>query len=186
MPGSPRTPVGRRSQVHADGANRFWTREEEIHVGRRRLRDRPVRRGDRGHRVPAHVGAEILFETSRFWVDRVEPAVGGEGYELRQVMGPDEFHSHIDNNAFTNRLAQWHLTQAVNLFDELRDQHPEAFAALGSTIGLEPKERDRWQEVADGLVGARYRKESSSSSPVTSSATTFASPSGTRTTCRAS
>ena len=144
----------------ADGANRFWTREEEIHVS-----------ADVAYGIVRYVeatgdtaflrdvGAEILFETSRFWVDRVEPAAGGEGYELRQVMGPDEFHSHIDNNAFTNRLAQWHLTQAVNLFDELRDQHPEAFAALGSKIGLEPKERDRWQEVADGLVGARYREE---------------------------
>ena len=73
-------------------------------------------------------------------------------------MGPDEFHSHVDNNAFTNRLAQWHLTQAVNLYDELRDRHPEAFATLVSKIGLEPKERDRWQEIADGLVGARYRQ----------------------------
>ena len=143
----------------ADGANRFWTREEELHVsadvayGIFRYVEAT---GDTA--FLREVGAEILFETSRFWVDRVEPAVGGEGYELRQVMGPDEFHSHIDNNAFTNRLAQWHLTQAVNLFDELRDQHPEAFAALGSKIGLEPKERDRWQEVADGPVGARHRE----------------------------
>ena len=47
-------------------------------------------------------------------------------------MGPDEFHSHVDDNAFTNRLAQWHLTQAVALYDELRDRHPEALAALAS------------------------------------------------------
>ena len=35
--------------------------------------------------------------------------------------------------------------------------HPEAIAALESSIGLDPTERDRWQEVADGLVAARYR-----------------------------
>ena len=158
MPGSPPTPVGRNALYTADGANRFWTREEELHVSADVAYGifRVEATGDTA--FLRDVGAEILFETSRFWVDRVEPAAGGEGYELRQVMGPDEFHSHIDNNAFTNRLAQWHLTQAVNLFDELRDQHPEAFAALGSKIGLEPKERDRWQEVADGLVGARHRE----------------------------
>jgi kojibiose phosphorylase len=139
-----------------DGANRFWTREEEIHVsadvayGIFRYVEAT---GDR--EFLRDVGAEVLFETSRFWVDRVEPTADGTGYELRQVMGPDEFHSHIDNNTFTNRLAQWHLEQAVRLHDELRDRHPEAFDALAAKIGLEPAERDRWQEVAERLVGPR-------------------------------
>ena len=50
-------------------------------------------------------------------------------------MGPDEFHSHIDNNAFTNRLAQWHLTQAVALHDDLRDRHPDVLAAVARRSG---------------------------------------------------
>ncbi len=97
----------------------------------------------------------MLFETSRFWVDRVEPSADGASYELRQVMGPDEFHSHVDNNAFTNRLARWHLTRSVELYDELRDHHPDALAAVASRIGLEPRERDRWLEVAGRILGAR-------------------------------
>jgi kojibiose phosphorylase len=146
-------------QFTADGANRFWTREEEIHVSADVAYGIVRYVEATGDTAFLHdVGAEILFETSRFWVDRVVSAADGAGYELRQVMGPDEFHSHIDNNAFTNRLAQWHLTQAVTLYDELRDGHPEALAALESSIGVDPKERDRWQEVADGLVAARYRE----------------------------
>ena len=143
-------------QFTHDGANRFWTREEEIHVSAdvaygifryvEATRDTPFLHD---------VGAEILFETSRFWADRAEPAREGTGYELRQVMGPDEFHSHIDNNAFTNRLAQWHLEQAVSLYDELRGQYPDTLTDVGSRIGLKPEERDRWQEIADGLVAAR-------------------------------
>ena len=136
-----------------DGANRFWTREEEIHVsadvayGIHRYVEAT---GD--HEFLRDVGAEVLFETSRFWVDRVTPAAGG-GYALEQVMGPDEFHSHIDNNAFTNRLAQWHLHLAVAVHDDLRATGD--VAAVTAAIGLEPEERDRWQEVADGLVGPR-------------------------------
>ena len=110
-------------QFTADGANRFWTREEEIHVSADVAYGIVRYVEATGDTAFLHdVGAEILFETSRFWVDRVAPAADGAGYELRQVMGPDEFHSHIDNNAFTNRLAQWHLTQAVTLYDELRDR----------------------------------------------------------------
>ena len=140
----------------SDGANRFWTREEEVHVsadvayGMFRYVEAT---GDRA--FLRDFGAEVLFETSRFWVDRVDPTEDGRGYELRQVMGPDEFHSHIDNNAFTNRLAQWHLLHAVGLYDELRERHPETLAAIEARIGLKPDERDRWQEVADRIVGAR-------------------------------
>ena len=174
-------------QFTADGANRFWTREEEIHVSADVAYGIVRYVEATGDTAFLHdVGAEILFETSRFWVDRVAPSADGAGYELRQVMGPDEFHSHIDNNAFTNRLAQWHLTQAVNLYDELRDRHPEAFAALVSKIGLES---EGTRSLAGDCRRTRRRpgtgKESSSSSPATSSATTCPSPSGMRTTCRA-
>jgi kojibiose phosphorylase len=68
-------------------------------------------------------------------------------------MGPDEFHSHTDNTAFTNRLAQRHQRYAVALHDELRDSGELDTVAAG--IGLKPEERDRWAEVADGLVGPR-------------------------------
>jgi len=134
-----------------DGANRFWAREEEVHVS-----------ADVAYGIVRYVeatcdteflhdvGAEVLFETSRFWVDRVEPTGA-----LRGVMGPDEFHSHLDDNAFTNGLVRWHLGQAVALYDELRDHHPDALRELASKIGLEPKERDRWQDVALRLVQPR-------------------------------
>ena len=169
----------------ADGANRFWTGEEEIHVSA------DVAYGLLGY-VEAtgdtaflhDLGAEILFETSRFWVDRVEPAAEATGTSSGQVMGPDEFHSHVDNNAFTNRLAQWHLPQAAALYDELRDRHPEALAALVSTIGLDSEERDRWHEVADGLVAARYRDGVIEQFTGYFERETCPSPSGTRTTCR--
>ncbi len=139
-------------QFTPDGANRFWTREEEIHVsadvayGMHRYVEAT---GDTAFR--REFGAEVLFETSRFWVDRVTRTESG--YALEQVMGPDEFHSHIDNNTFTNRLAQWHLNDAVALYDELRSEQPGLLSALSSAIGLSSGERDRWQEVADGLVG---------------------------------
>jgi kojibiose phosphorylase len=147
-------------QFTADGANRFWTREEEIHVSADVAYGIVRYVEATGDTAFLHdVGAEVLFETSRFWVDRVESTADGAGYELRQVMGPDEFHSHIDNNAFTNRLAQWHLQQAVRLYDDLRDRHADTLAGLTSRIGLKPEERHRWQEVADRLVKPRQDDE---------------------------
>jgi len=135
-----------------DGANRFWTRDEEIHVS-----------ADVAYGVLTYVeatddtdfllefGAEILFEVSRFWADRAESDPATDRYTIKQVMGPDEFHSHVDNNAFTNRMAQWCLTQSAQVFSDLSEKHADALAALVAKIGLVPEEVDKWRTVAEKL-----------------------------------
>ncbi len=136
-----------------DGANRFWTRDEEIHVS-----------ADVAYGVLTYIeasgdsdfltefGAEILFETSRFWVDRATYEPETDRYAIKQVMGPDEFHSHVDNNAFTNRMAQWALTQSAQVYADLSEQQPDALAAIAEKIALDPDEVDQWRNVAGKIV----------------------------------
>jgi kojibiose phosphorylase len=136
-----------------DGSHRFWARDEELHVS-----------ADVAYGVMRYVeatgdiaflvacGAEILFETSRFWADRVEYSAEAAGYVIRQVMGPDEFHSHVDNNAFTNHLVRWSLQTAVDVSEQLGASHPDELRALTTAIGLEPSEVGRWREVAGRMV----------------------------------
>jgi kojibiose phosphorylase len=132
----------------ADGANRFWTREEEVHINAdvaRGVMQYVEATGDRAFLLER--GAEILFETSRFWADRVVWTESGT-CSLRRVMGPDEFHSHVDDNAFTNYLVRWHLETAADVHDELRTEHPEVAAELGLTDA----EVDRWRAVAAAIA----------------------------------
>lgn len=136
-----------------DGANRFWTRDEEIHVSADvayGILTYVEATGDTGFLT--EFGAEILFETSRFWVDRTTYEPDTDQYSLKQVMGPDEFHSHVDNNAFTNRMAQWALTQSAQVYADLLKQHPDALAAISKKIGLNPEEVDQWRNVAAKIV----------------------------------
>lgn len=135
----------------ADGQNRIWTGEEEVHVS-----------ADVAYGVLTYVaatgdeqflfdeGAEILFETSRFWVDRLEKADGR--YVLTRVIGPDEFHEHVDNNAFTNRMAQWHLVQSARVYADLAQHHPEVLARITAKIGLRPGEVEAWRAVAEDIL----------------------------------
>jgi kojibiose phosphorylase len=67
-------------------------------------------------------------------------------------MGPDEFHSHIDNNAFTNRMAQWALTQSAQVYADLAENQPEALGAITAKIGLDPEEVEQWRNVAAKIV----------------------------------
>ncbi len=136
----------------ADGKHRIWTGEEEIHVS-----------ADVAYGVLTYVtatgdgqfmldfGAEILFETSRFWIGRLEHAAAKDRYELTSVIGPDEFHEHVANNAFTNRMAQWHLTQAARVHADLAARHPQALARVARKIGLGDDEPATWAQIADKI-----------------------------------
>ncbi len=134
-----------------DGAHRFWTRDEEIHVS-----------ADVSYGVVTYVaatgdrqflldyGAEILFDTSRFWVSRTTKNDDGS-YSLNQVMGPDEFHSHIDDNAFTNRLAQWNLVEAAKVYEDLAANDAEALATILEKVSVTPEEVEEWKTVASKI-----------------------------------
>jgi trehalose/maltose hydrolase-like predicted phosphorylase len=81
-------------------------------------------------------GMRLLVETARYWASRVEP--DGEGHlHVRGVMGPDEYHQLVDDNAYTNVMARWNLRRA---FAETTD------------ADVDRTERVAWMELADALV----------------------------------
>ncbi|BBX30967.1 glycoside hydrolase [Mycolicibacterium mageritense DSM 44476 = CIP 104973] len=136
-----------------DGVDRLWMRDEELHVGADvayGVMTYVAATGDIGFLVDH--GAEILFETSRFWIDRLHFDATTGRYHLNTVMGPDEFHIHVDDNAFTNRLVRWNLEQAVATYDMLRDHHRDGLADLAVRIGLEADEVAQWRECAANMA----------------------------------
>lgn len=76
----------------------------------------------------------LVTETARFWASRAAADDDGSVH-LRGVMGPDEYHENVDDDAFTNAMARWNLRFAAAL--------PEA----------SPQESARWFRLADELVG---------------------------------
>jgi trehalose/maltose hydrolase-like predicted phosphorylase len=60
------------------------------------------------------------------------------------VIGPDEYHEAVDDNAFTNVMARWNLRRAAALADG--DERVPEF------------ERLRWLETADALVDGYDRR----------------------------
>ena len=62
---------------------------------------------------------EILCETANFWVSRAEEYNGR--LELRNIIGPDEYNEHIDNNAYTNYMAAYNVKLALKASKETLD-----------------------------------------------------------------
>ena len=92
-------------------------------------------------------GAEILIETARFWASRATLETDGH-HHIRGVIGPDEYHENIDDNAFTNTMARWNLLRAAEAVAVLRADWPEDAARLA----VQDDELALWQQVADSLV----------------------------------
>jgi trehalose/maltose hydrolase-like predicted phosphorylase len=96
-------------------------------------------------------GAEMLLEIGRFWSSRA--ALGDDGrYHIRKVIGPDEYHESVDDNAYTNVMAQWTLRRALAAAAELQNAHQERWRALADRLDLTQPELEAWRQVADGLV----------------------------------
>lgn len=80
---------------------------------------------------------EILFDTAKFWGSRLEYNSEENYYEIKDVIGPDEYKEHVNNNAYTNYTAHWNVTYALNLAEELKTSHPDVFARLNKKLGLD-------------------------------------------------
>jgi hypothetical glycosyl hydrolase len=64
-------------------------------------------------------GLALLKETSRFWISRTTEKDGQ--LSINDVIGPDEYTEHIDNNAYTNYLAYQNVKQAILFMEKFHD-----------------------------------------------------------------
>jgi trehalose/maltose hydrolase-like predicted phosphorylase len=96
-------------------------------------------------------GAEILLEIARFWSSRARPEADGQGH-VRGVIGPDEYHETIDDNAFTNVMARWSIRRGLDASDLLRTRWPGRWAALAGQIGIDDAELASWRNAADTMA----------------------------------
>ncbi|HEY8446243.1 MAG TPA: glycosyl hydrolase family 65 protein [Thermomicrobiales bacterium] len=95
-------------------------------------------------------GAEIILETARFWASRGQLESDGR-YHIRQVIGPDEYHEDVDDNAFTNGMAQWNLERGAETARILAERWPERWQDLARRLDLSDEEIRRWEELANAM-----------------------------------
>jgi trehalose/maltose hydrolase-like predicted phosphorylase len=78
-------------------------------------------------------GRDLLVETARYWASRVRRDSDGRAH-IDDVIGPDEYHEMVDDNAFTNVMARWNLRRAA------------------AVANVAEAERTAWLAVADAMV----------------------------------
>jgi len=82
-------------------------------------------------------GYEILLDTGIFWASRLEWNQEKKEYQINDVVGPDEYKEHIDNDAFTNYMAAWCIENAINYYDYLKENKTDVFNRLNEKLKLD-------------------------------------------------
>ena len=98
-------------------------------------------------------GAELILDIARFWSSIVNFNDERGRYEIRGVMGPDEFHEGypgssapgLNNNAYTNVMAVCVLCRALDVLALLPDIRR---AELTTRLGLSAQEIARWGDIS--------------------------------------
>jgi alpha,alpha-trehalase len=111
-------------------------------------------------------GSEIILEVARFYSSLATYNDKLDRFEIRHVVGPDEYHDRypgadqlgVHNNAYTNLMAVWVLTRAIDILDLLPRRRA---IELCERLHVTHREVERWHDVSrkmrviffdDGLI----------------------------------
>src|SRR5690625_1430004 len=90
----------------------------------------------------AECGVELLVETARLWVSLGH--FSDHAFHIDGITGPDEYTAVVNDNFFTNAMAQRNLVEAVAACERRPD--------LSSLFGVTESELATWRRAADAMA----------------------------------
>lgn len=72
-------------------------------------------------------GARTVLECARFYHSLLLKRANKDYWEIHDVIGPDEYHERVNNNVYTNRMAQATIAWAVEAAAMLKEADPAAY-----------------------------------------------------------
>lgn len=108
--------------------------------------------GDTGYL--AEYGLEVLIAISRFWRQRVQWSDRRNGYIMLGVTGPNEYENNVNNNWYTNLLAQWTLNYTRESLAQVQASNPARYAEIvqKTNFGAKEDELVAWSDIAAKIV----------------------------------
>lgn len=100
----------------------------------------------------AAFGAELLVENARFWASLAVYDPVADRFDIRGVMGPDEFHdgypdrpgTGIDNSAYVNVLIAWSAARALDAYRILGENED---VGLWERLDVDDAELEFWDRL---------------------------------------
>ncbi|NLU52265.1 MAG: glycoside hydrolase family 65 protein [Clostridiaceae bacterium] len=96
-------------------------------------------------------GIDVLVETSRYWVSRVNYNPQKDVMMILGVTGPNEYENNVNNNWYTNLMAKWNLKYTVDTLNYMKDKYPGHYEACVERLGIKEEEIKEFQHVSDKM-----------------------------------
>lgn len=82
-------------------------------------------------------GAEVIIECARMYRSLLLKKADGALFEIHEVVGPDEYHERVNNNAYTNKMVQFVFKTAVDVIIRLKNDYSYLYDRLNIKYSLE-------------------------------------------------
>ena len=138
--GKEETPEFAAMNIKTGKANRVWSAEKEIHI----VADVAYAVIEYFHvtgdiEFMKNAGLEILAECAEFWISKAEFDFKTCKYVIKDVIGPDEYTEHIDNNTYTNYMAEYTVSETVKLLEGFENKNDKIYLKLAEKLDIEGK-----------------------------------------------
>ena len=97
------------------------------------------------------MGLEVMIAIARFWQQRATFSQRAQQYMILGVTGPNEYENNINNNWYTNYLAQWCIEQAINHLEKVKDGYNDDYERIVGKTHLTDRELVSMKEVAQNM-----------------------------------
>jgi maltose phosphorylase len=96
-------------------------------------------------------GLEVLIGIARFWHQRATFSTDKNKYVILGVTGPNEYENNVNNNWYTNYIAQWCINYAAENIDKVEAEYSTDYTRIMNKAKLSKAEVKEWLEVANNM-----------------------------------
>ena len=96
-------------------------------------------------------GLEVLIGIARFWHQRANYSTQKEKYVILGVTGPNEYENNVNNNWYTNYIAQWCINYALENIAKVKTDFDSDYTRIMNKVRLSETEMNKWKDVADNM-----------------------------------
>ena len=102
------------------------------------------------------MGLEVLIAISRFWAERVNYSENKKAYVILGVTGRNEYENNVNNNWYTNYLAQWCLQYTTKEILKIKKMHPQHWNRIKEKVSWQESEIDKWNQIGTQIHFPRH------------------------------
>ena len=104
------------------------------------------------------LGLEVLIGIARFWAQRATLSPAKGAYVILGVTGPNEYENNVNNNWYTNYIAQWCLNYAASMVERTQNGSSADYKRIEKKTQLNPEELAQWKAIAAAMYFPKSEK----------------------------